>query len=131
MFNHNWCPICERNTKIFFTDLFLCVLIFLSLSVITGKVTSLTPGPRGSVTVEVSLIKAYKTGRLNIAKSGPAMSVTLTSTCKRCPGLAKGTIQLSVFTAFVCLCILHKHIQHLYRLKCVHSIDCQVLKVVI
>uniref|UniRef100_A0A3Q3X3Q9 Uncharacterized protein n=1 Tax=Mola mola TaxID=94237 RepID=A0A3Q3X3Q9_MOLML len=58
--------------------------------VITGKVTSLTPGPRGSATVEVAVIKAYKEGRLNIAKSGPAMSVTLTSTCKKCPGLTKG-----------------------------------------
>ncbi|XP_044040858.1 procollagen C-endopeptidase enhancer b isoform X2 [Siniperca chuatsi] len=58
--------------------------------VITGKVTSLTTGLRGSATVEVSLIKAYKPGRLNITKSGPVMSVTLTSTCKRCPGLTKG-----------------------------------------
>ncbi|KAI3376384.1 hypothetical protein L3Q82_016866, partial [Scortum barcoo] len=57
--------------------------------VITGKVTSLTSGQRGSATVEVSLIKAYKAGRLNITKSGPIMSVTLTSTCKRCPGLTK------------------------------------------
>ncbi|XP_076581205.1 procollagen C-endopeptidase enhancer 2-like [Chaetodon auriga] len=58
--------------------------------VITGKVTSLTPGPSGSATVEVFLIKAYKTGRLNITKSGPVKSVTLTSECKRCPGLIKG-----------------------------------------
>ncbi|XP_026209359.1 procollagen C-endopeptidase enhancer b [Anabas testudineus] len=58
--------------------------------VITGKVTSVTAGPAGSATVEVFLIKAYKRGRLNIIKSGPAMSVTLTSTCKRCPGLTKG-----------------------------------------
>ncbi|XP_029382648.1 procollagen C-endopeptidase enhancer b [Echeneis naucrates] len=58
--------------------------------VITGKITSVTAGPRGSATVEVSLIKSYKTGRLNINKSGPAMSVTLTSTCKKCPGLTKG-----------------------------------------
>ncbi|KAK9524779.1 hypothetical protein VZT92_017147 [Zoarces viviparus] len=58
--------------------------------VITGKVTSLTTGPRGSATVEVFLIKAYKAGRLNITKSGPIISVTLTSTCKRCPGLIKG-----------------------------------------
>ncbi|XP_068444105.1 procollagen C-endopeptidase enhancer b [Clinocottus analis] len=58
--------------------------------VITGKITSLTPGPRGSATVEVSLIKAYKAGRLNITKLGPIMSVTLNSTCKRCPGLIKG-----------------------------------------
>ncbi|XP_075968528.1 procollagen C-endopeptidase enhancer b [Anarhichas minor] len=58
--------------------------------VITGKVTSLTTGPRGSATVKLFLIKAYKAGRLNITKSAPIMSVTLTSTCKRCPGLIKG-----------------------------------------
>ncbi|KAM6895186.1 procollagen C-endopeptidase enhancer b [Lycodopsis pacificus] len=58
--------------------------------VITGKVTSLTTGPRGSATFEVFLIKAYKAGRLNITKSGPIMSATLTSTCKKCPGLIKG-----------------------------------------
>ncbi|KAF1380644.1 hypothetical protein PFLUV_G00166020 [Perca fluviatilis] len=58
--------------------------------VITGKVTSVTTGPRGSATVEVYIIKAYKAGQLNITKSGPIMLVTLTSTCKRCPGLLKG-----------------------------------------
>ncbi|CAL1590888.1 unnamed protein product [Knipowitschia caucasica] len=58
--------------------------------VITGKVTSVTLGPRGSATVEVFLIKAYKSGALNITKSGPVMSVTLQSTCKRCPGIIKG-----------------------------------------
>ncbi|XP_068164193.1 procollagen C-endopeptidase enhancer b [Antennarius striatus] len=58
--------------------------------VITGKVIALTGGPRGSATVEVSLIKAYKTGRLNISKSGPVKTLVLTSTCKRCPGLTKG-----------------------------------------
>ncbi|XP_074480009.1 procollagen C-endopeptidase enhancer b [Sebastes fasciatus] len=58
--------------------------------VITGKVTDVTTGPGGSATVEVFLIKAYKAGRLNITKSGPMMSVTLTSTCKRCPGIIKG-----------------------------------------
>nr|XP_020466972.1 procollagen C-endopeptidase enhancer 2-like isoform X2 [Monopterus albus] len=58
--------------------------------VITGKVTSLTSGPGGSATIEVFLMKAYKTGRLNITKAGPSTSVTLTSTCRRCPGLTKG-----------------------------------------
>ncbi|XP_031605202.2 procollagen C-endopeptidase enhancer b [Oreochromis aureus] len=58
--------------------------------VITGKVTSIDPGPRGSATIEVSLIKAYKTGSLTVTKSGPAKTVTLTSTCKKCPGLIKG-----------------------------------------
>ncbi|XP_052315252.1 procollagen C-endopeptidase enhancer b isoform X1 [Oncorhynchus keta] len=58
--------------------------------VITGKVTSLVPGPRGSVTVDVSLIKSYKSGRMAITKSGPAMSVKLTSNCRNCPSLRKG-----------------------------------------
>uniref|UniRef100_A0A3Q2NXA3 Procollagen C-endopeptidase enhancer b n=1 Tax=Fundulus heteroclitus TaxID=8078 RepID=A0A3Q2NXA3_FUNHE len=58
--------------------------------VITGKVTSLSPGPGGSATLEVSLIRAYKTGRLNINKSGPIKSVPLTSSCKKCPGIVKG-----------------------------------------
>uniref|UniRef100_A0A667ZU71 Procollagen C-endopeptidase enhancer b n=1 Tax=Myripristis murdjan TaxID=586833 RepID=A0A667ZU71_9TELE len=40
--------------------------------------------------LEVALIKAYKAGRLSITKSGPAMSVTLTSACKKCPSLSKG-----------------------------------------
>uniref|UniRef100_H3CN13 Procollagen C-endopeptidase enhancer b n=1 Tax=Tetraodon nigroviridis TaxID=99883 RepID=H3CN13_TETNG len=57
--------------------------------VITGKVTAVLPGP-SSAKVEVSLIKNYKPGRLSVTKSGPATSVTLTSTCKRCPGLTKG-----------------------------------------
>ncbi|XP_028284962.1 procollagen C-endopeptidase enhancer b isoform X1 [Parambassis ranga] len=58
--------------------------------VITGRVTDLSPGPRGSAIIELSLIKAYKPGHLNITKSGPIMTVALTSTCKRCPGLSKG-----------------------------------------
>ncbi|KAL0970480.1 hypothetical protein UPYG_G00242640 [Umbra pygmaea] len=58
--------------------------------VITGKVVSLVPGPRGSETVEVSLIKAFKSGRLVITKSGPVLSVKLSSTCRKCPGLRKG-----------------------------------------
>eukprot|EP00063_Salmo_salar_P087102 XP_014061937.1 PREDICTED: procollagen C-endopeptidase enhancer 1 [Salmo salar] len=59
-------------------------------TMITGKVTSLVPGPRGSVTVDVSLIKSYKSGRMAITKSGPAMSVKLTSNCRNCPSLRKG-----------------------------------------
>ncbi|XP_038150772.1 procollagen C-endopeptidase enhancer b [Cyprinodon tularosa] len=58
--------------------------------VITGKVTSLTPHPNGSATLEVSLIRAYKTGQLKMTKSGPIKSVTLTSVCKKCPGIIKG-----------------------------------------
>ncbi|XP_028986815.1 procollagen C-endopeptidase enhancer b [Betta splendens] len=58
--------------------------------VITGKVTSVTPGPAGSATVEVFLIKDYRRGRLNITKTGPAMTVTLSTTCKRCPSITRG-----------------------------------------
>ncbi|XP_057711729.1 procollagen C-endopeptidase enhancer b [Corythoichthys intestinalis] len=58
--------------------------------VLTGKVTDVIPGPRGSATVEVSVIKAYKAGKLNITKAGPTTIVKLISTCKRCPGLIKG-----------------------------------------
>uniref|UniRef100_A0A087XZE2 Procollagen C-endopeptidase enhancer b n=1 Tax=Poecilia formosa TaxID=48698 RepID=A0A087XZE2_POEFO len=58
--------------------------------VITGKVTSLSPDPSGSATLEVSLIKAYKAGSLKINKSGPIKSVTLRSACKKCPGIVKG-----------------------------------------
>ncbi|XP_077597740.1 procollagen C-endopeptidase enhancer b [Stigmatopora nigra] len=58
--------------------------------VLTGKVTEVTPGPRGSATVEVSVITTYKAGKLNVARTGPSTTVKLTSTCKRCPGLTKG-----------------------------------------
>ncbi|XP_075958084.1 procollagen C-endopeptidase enhancer a [Anarhichas minor] len=58
--------------------------------VITGKVTSLAPGPRGTLHVSVSLIKAYKAGRLTITQVGETMSVKLVSQCKKCPLLRKG-----------------------------------------
>ncbi|CAL8378696.1 unnamed protein product [Boreogadus saida] len=58
--------------------------------VIAGRVSSLTPGARGSVVAEVSVIKAYKTGGLKLLKTGPAVSVKLSSTCRRCPGLQTG-----------------------------------------
>ncbi len=101
-------PLSDHATPLsFFAFLCFC-LTFLSLSVITGKVTSLTTGPRGSATVEVSLIKAYKAGRLNITKSGPVMSVILTSTCKKCPGLTKGMVQLSVsYSLHLALYLFH------------------------
>ncbi|XP_064209123.1 procollagen C-endopeptidase enhancer a [Anguilla rostrata] len=58
--------------------------------VITGKITAVTPGLRGSVNINVSLIKAYKAGRLTITQAGEAMSVRLQSTCKKCPLLRRG-----------------------------------------
>uniref|UniRef100_W5LGV4 Procollagen C-endopeptidase enhancer b n=1 Tax=Astyanax mexicanus TaxID=7994 RepID=W5LGV4_ASTMX len=58
--------------------------------VLTGKITSLTPSSSGSVEVDVSIIKVYKKGQLNITKRGPIMSVTLTAPCVKCPALRKG-----------------------------------------
>lgn len=57
---------------------------------ITGKVTALTPGPQGSVYIGVSLIKAYKAGRLTITQAGENMSVKLVSACMKCPVIRKG-----------------------------------------
>jgi len=58
--------------------------------VITGKVTSLAPGPRGTLQVSVSIIKTYKTGRLTITQVGETMAVKLVSQCKKCPMLRRG-----------------------------------------
>uniref|UniRef100_A0A1A8RFN1 Procollagen C-endopeptidase enhancer n=1 Tax=Nothobranchius rachovii TaxID=451742 RepID=A0A1A8RFN1_9TELE len=58
--------------------------------VITGKVMSLTPGPRGTLHIKVSLIKAYKAGRLTITQVGETMAVKLVSQCKKCPLLRRG-----------------------------------------
>lgn len=58
--------------------------------VITGKVSSLAPGPRGTLVVNISLIKAYKAGRLTITQVGETMSVKLVSQCKKCPLLRRG-----------------------------------------
>ncbi|XP_026791721.3 procollagen C-endopeptidase enhancer b isoform X1 [Pangasianodon hypophthalmus] len=58
--------------------------------VLTGKVTSVNPSSRGSVEVDVYVMKTYKTGKLNITKRGPIMSVTLTVPCSKCPALRKG-----------------------------------------
>ncbi|XP_003450532.1 procollagen C-endopeptidase enhancer a [Oreochromis niloticus] len=58
--------------------------------VLTGKVTSVAPRPRGTLQITVSLIKAYKAGRLTITQVGETMSVKLMSQCKKCPLLRKG-----------------------------------------
>uniref|UniRef100_A0A4W4GWN6 Procollagen C-endopeptidase enhancer b n=1 Tax=Electrophorus electricus TaxID=8005 RepID=A0A4W4GWN6_ELEEL len=58
--------------------------------VVTGKATSLTPGAHGSVDVDVTIIKTYKAGRLNITKKGKTMSATITAQCAKCPALRKG-----------------------------------------
>ncbi|XP_051997874.1 procollagen C-endopeptidase enhancer 2-like [Xyrauchen texanus] len=57
--------------------------------VLSGKVTSVTPGTQGRAQVGVSIIKIYKKSTLNIKNKGPTMSVTLTM-CMKCQSLRKG-----------------------------------------
>lgn len=57
---------------------------------ITGTLTTLSPGPGGSMQATVSLIKAYKTGSLTITQAGETMSVKLVMPCKKCPLLRRG-----------------------------------------
>ncbi|XP_068187522.1 procollagen C-endopeptidase enhancer a [Antennarius striatus] len=58
--------------------------------VLSGTVTSLAPGPRGTLQVGVSIIKTYKAGRLTITQVGETMSVRLVSQCKKCPLFRRG-----------------------------------------
>ncbi|XP_031713126.1 procollagen C-endopeptidase enhancer a [Anarrhichthys ocellatus] len=80
-------PLCAKACK---RDGTIKTSFCASEFVITGKVTSLAPGPRGTLHVSVSLIKAYKAGRLTITQVGQTMSVKLVSQCKKCPLLRKG-----------------------------------------
>ncbi|XP_071771334.2 procollagen C-endopeptidase enhancer a [Centroberyx gerrardi] len=80
-------PLCAKACK---RDGTIKISFCASEFVVTGKVTALTPGPRGTVHVSVSLIKAYKAGRLTITQVGEAMSVKLLSQCKKCPLLRRG-----------------------------------------
>lgn len=67
-------------------------------AVLTGTVTSLANGPRGTLIVSVSLIKTYKAGRLTITQVGETMSVRLVSQCRKCPLLRRGTHILDTLT---------------------------------
>ncbi|XP_023274135.1 procollagen C-endopeptidase enhancer 2-like [Seriola lalandi dorsalis] len=80
-------PLCAKACK---RDGTIKTSFCASEFVITGKVTSLAPGPRGTLLVSVSLIKAYKAGRLTITQVGETMSVKLVSQCKKCPLLRRG-----------------------------------------
>ncbi|KAG9346597.1 hypothetical protein JZ751_006908 [Albula glossodonta] len=75
--------VCKANNTLPTT---LCSSEF----VITGKVTALAPGSKGSVNITVSLLKAFKAGRLNAAQTGKAKTVKLLSICKNCPLLRRG-----------------------------------------
>lgn len=59
-------------------------------TVLTGTVTSLANGPRGTLIVTVTIIRTYKAGRLTITQVGEAMSVKLVSQCRKCPLLRRG-----------------------------------------
>ncbi|TRY56809.1 hypothetical protein DNTS_004084 [Danionella cerebrum] len=80
-------PLCSVPCKRMGT---LVTRFCLSHFVLTGKVTSVTPGSRGSAEVEVSIIKLHKAGRLQLKKRGPSTSTTLKATCMKCPSLRKG-----------------------------------------
>lgn len=80
-------PLCARACK---RDGTIKSSFCASEFVITGTVTSLAPGPRGTLFVSVSIIKAYKAGRLTITQVGETMSVKLVSQCKKCPLLRRG-----------------------------------------
>uniref|UniRef100_A0A8C5HXM2 Procollagen C-endopeptidase enhancer 2-like n=1 Tax=Gouania willdenowi TaxID=441366 RepID=A0A8C5HXM2_GOUWI len=80
-------PLCAKACK---RDGTIKTSFCASEFVITGKVTSLAAGPRGTVSVTVALIRAYKAGRLTMTQVGEAMSVKLVSQCKKCPLLRRG-----------------------------------------
>ncbi|KAM6983397.1 procollagen C-endopeptidase enhancer a isoform 1-T1 [Tautogolabrus adspersus] len=80
-------PLCAKACK---RDGTIKTSFCASEFVITGKVTSLAPGPRGTLQVSISLIKAYKAGRLTITQVGETMSVKLVAQCKKCPLLRRG-----------------------------------------
>lgn len=76
--------------------------------VITGKVTSLAPGPRGTLLIGVSLIRTYKAGRLSITQVGEAMSIRLVSQCRKCPLLRRGTRRHIPYIRYI-FCALPPH----------------------
>ncbi|TNN86840.1 Procollagen C-endopeptidase enhancer 1 [Liparis tanakae] len=80
-------PLCAKACK---RDGTIKTSFCASEFVITGKVTSLSPGPRGTLHISITLIKAYKAGLLTIAQVGETMSVKLVSQCKKCPLLRRG-----------------------------------------
>ncbi|XP_071316921.1 procollagen C-endopeptidase enhancer a [Trachinotus anak] len=80
-------PLCAKACK---RDGTIKTSFCASEFVLTGKVTSLAPGPRGTLLVSVSLIRTYKAGRLTITQVGETMSVKLVSQCKKCPLFRRG-----------------------------------------
>ncbi|KAM3868665.1 procollagen C-endopeptidase enhancer a [Diretmus argenteus] len=80
-------PLCAKACK---RDGTIKTSFCASEFAITGKVTALSPGPRGTLQISVSLIKAYKAGRLTLTQTEETTSVRLVSECKKCPLLRKG-----------------------------------------
>nr|XP_043899047.1 procollagen C-endopeptidase enhancer a [Solea senegalensis] len=80
-------PLCAKTCK---RDGTIKTSFCASEFVITGKVTSLAPGPRGTLNVGISIIRTYKAGRMIITQVGEAMSVKLVSQCKKCPLFRRG-----------------------------------------
>ncbi|XP_066507058.1 procollagen C-endopeptidase enhancer a [Hoplias malabaricus] len=80
-------PLCPKQCK---RDGTIKANFCASEFVITGMVTALSPGPKGSVHATVSIIKAFKAGSLTITQAGETMSVKLVLPCKICPQLRRG-----------------------------------------
>ncbi|ROL54432.1 Procollagen C-endopeptidase enhancer 1 [Anabarilius grahami] len=80
-------PLCAKACK---RDGSIKTSFCASEFVITGTLTTLSRGPRGSMQATVSLIKAYKTGSLTITQAGETMSVKLVMPCMKCPLLRRG-----------------------------------------
>ncbi|XP_068456845.1 procollagen C-endopeptidase enhancer a [Clinocottus analis] len=80
-------PLCAKACK---RDGTIKTSFCASEFVITGKVSSLAPGPRGTLLIGVALIKTYKAGRLAVTQAADATSVRLVSQCKKCPLLRRG-----------------------------------------
>ncbi|XP_072302639.1 procollagen C-endopeptidase enhancer a [Eucyclogobius newberryi] len=81
-------PLCAKACK---RDGTIKTSFCSSEFVITGKISSISPGPRGTVNVGLSLIRTYKSGRLIISEVGETMSLKLVSKCRKCPLLRRGS----------------------------------------
>ncbi|XP_048883839.1 procollagen C-endopeptidase enhancer 2-like [Brienomyrus brachyistius] len=79
------CPqLCKTNTT---PEAGFCTSQF----VITGKVAAVAARAEGGLSVTVSVIRAYKPGRLAIGQGVQTASVKVTSVCQKCPSLHKGS----------------------------------------
>ncbi|MCI4387949.1 hypothetical protein PGIGA_G00079940 [Pangasianodon gigas] len=80
-------PLCPKTCK---RDGSIKTSFCSSEFVITGTVTALSSASQGRLLATVSIIKAYKAGRLTITQAGETMTVKLVLKCRTCPVLRRG-----------------------------------------